>query len=132
MKDLLKNLLNNFFSRYQISLEVSSRSNDFRWIPLIWLKTSKSTINPKDNDIKRFQYTATVALNPDKIGKKSEINLKIKIEKRRNNSKKRIYKLFLMFSLKKKLYTAYVSKHNSKYGKKIVPLMFDKEVWYYL
>ena len=90
MKDLLKNLLNNFFSRYQISLEVSSRSNDFRWIPLIWLKTSKSTINPKDNDIKRFQYTATVALNPDKIGKKSEINLKIKIEKRRNNSKKRI------------------------------------------
>lgn len=37
-----------------------------------------------------------------------------------------------MFSLKKKLYTAYVSKHNSKYGKKIVPLMFDKEVWYYL
>ena len=90
MKDLLKNLLNNFFSRYQISLEVSSRSNDFRWIPLIWLKTSKSTINPKDIDIKCFQYTATVALNPDKIGKKSEINLKIKIEKRRNNSKKRI------------------------------------------
>ena len=85
------------------------------------IKTSKSTINPKDNDNKCFQYTATVAVNPDKIGKKSEINLKIKIEKRRNNSKKRIQKLFLMFSLKKKLYNAYVSKHNSKYGKKLFP-----------
>ena len=32
-----------------------------------WLKNKKSTINPKNNDYKCFQYTVTLALNLDKI-----------------------------------------------------------------
>ena len=34
-----------------------------------WLKDKKSTINPKNNDVKCFQYAATLALNLDKIEK---------------------------------------------------------------
>ena len=34
-----------------------------------WIKDKKSTINPKNNDYKRFQYAVTVALNHDKINK---------------------------------------------------------------
>ena len=34
-----------------------------------WLKNKKSTINPKNNDYKCFQYAATLALNLDKINK---------------------------------------------------------------
>ena len=34
-----------------------------------WLKDKKSTINPKNNDDKCFQYTVTLALNLDKIKK---------------------------------------------------------------
>ena len=32
-----------------------------------WLKKKKSTINPKHNDYKCFQYAVTLALNLDKI-----------------------------------------------------------------
>ena len=32
-----------------------------------WLKDKKSTINPKNNDDKCFQYAITLALNLDKI-----------------------------------------------------------------
>ena len=32
-----------------------------------WLKNKKSTINPKNNDYKCFQYAVTLALNFDKI-----------------------------------------------------------------
>ena len=34
-----------------------------------WLKDKKSTINPKNNDDKCFQYAVTLALNLDKIKK---------------------------------------------------------------
>ena len=34
-----------------------------------WLKDKKSTINPKNNDNKCFQYVVTLALNLDRINK---------------------------------------------------------------
>ena len=34
-----------------------------------WLKNKKSTINPKNNDDKCFQYAVTLALNLDNINK---------------------------------------------------------------
>ena len=34
-----------------------------------WLKDKKSTINPKNNDDKNFQYAVTLALNLDNIDK---------------------------------------------------------------
>ena len=43
-----------------------------------WLKNKKSTINPINDDYKCFQYSATLALNIDKIGKNPQRISKIK------------------------------------------------------
>ena len=43
-----------------------------------WLKNKKSTINPKNNDDKCFQYAVTLALNLDKIEKDPQRVSKIK------------------------------------------------------
>ena len=43
-----------------------------------WLKNKKSTINPKNNDYKCFQYVVTLALNLDKINNHPESISKIK------------------------------------------------------
>ena len=43
-----------------------------------WIKNKKSTINPKNNDYKCFQYAATLALNLDKINSHPERISKIK------------------------------------------------------
>ena len=43
-----------------------------------WLKDKKSTINPKNNDDKCFQYAVTLALNLDKIKKNPQRVSKIK------------------------------------------------------
>ena len=43
-----------------------------------WIKDKKSTINPKNNDYKSFQYAVTVALNRDKIRKDPQRVSKIK------------------------------------------------------
>ena len=40
-----------------------------------WLKDKKSTINPKNNDYKCFQYAVTLSLNLDKIKKKPTKNI---------------------------------------------------------
>ena len=43
-----------------------------------WLKNKKSTINPKNNDYKCFQYAVILALNLDKIKKDPQRISKIK------------------------------------------------------
>ena len=43
-----------------------------------WLKDKKSTINPKNNDNKCFQYAVTLALNLDEIKKNPQRIFKIK------------------------------------------------------
>ena len=43
-----------------------------------WIKNQKSTINPKNNDYKCFQYVVTLALNLDKINNHPERISKIK------------------------------------------------------
>ena len=43
-----------------------------------WVKDKKSTINPKNNDYKCFQYAVTVALSHDKINKNPQRVSKIK------------------------------------------------------
>ena len=43
-----------------------------------WIKDKKSTINPKNNDYKCFQYAVTVALTLDKINKHPQRVSKIK------------------------------------------------------
>ena len=46
--------------------------------PAKWLKNKLSTINPKNNDYKCFQYAVTVALNHDKINNHLQKVSKIK------------------------------------------------------
>ena len=46
--------------------------------PAKWIKDKRSTINPKNNDYKCFQYAITVALNHDKINKDPQRVSKIK------------------------------------------------------
>ena len=46
--------------------------------PPKWLKDKKSTINPKKNDHKCFQYVATLALNFDNINNDPEKIYKIR------------------------------------------------------
>ena len=43
-----------------------------------WLKNKKSTINPKNNDYKCFQYAVTLVLNLDKINNHLQRISKIK------------------------------------------------------
>ena len=43
-----------------------------------WIKNKKSTINPKNNDYKCFQYAVTLVLNLDKVNKHPQRVSKIK------------------------------------------------------
>ena len=89
--EVIKELFKSFLQRYQAGLQEKIRGSEFEFdgIYLLhynfnkislnrggsyiesakWIKDKKSTINPKDNDYKCFQYTVTVALNRDKIKK---------------------------------------------------------------
>ena len=44
-----------------------------------WIKNKKSTINPKSNDYKCFQYAVTVTLNHDKMNNDPQRVSKIKL-----------------------------------------------------
>ena len=97
--EVIKELFKSFLQRYQESLQEKMRGSevfdgihllyyDFNKISLNrggsykesakWIKDKKSTINPKNNDYKCFQYAVTVALNDDKINKNPQRVSKIK------------------------------------------------------
>ena len=87
--DVIKELFESFLQRYQESLQEKMRGSDFAFdgVNLLYydfnkislnrggsyiespkrIKDKKSTINPKNNDYKCFQYAVTVALNHNKI-----------------------------------------------------------------
>ena len=89
--EVIKELFKSFLQRCQEGLQEKMRGTvfefdgihllyyDFNKISLNrggsyiesakWIKDKKSTINPKNNDYKCFQYAVTVALNRDKINK---------------------------------------------------------------
>ena len=66
----------NFFY-YDFNKTSINRSGSYIDSPK-WLKDKKSTINPKNNDDKCFQYAVTLALNLDKIKKDPQRVSKIK------------------------------------------------------
>ena len=90
--EVIKELFKSFLQRYQEDLQEKMRSSDFEFdgIQLLyydfnkislnrsvsyiesakWIKDKKSTINPKNNDYKCFQYAVTVVLNRNKIKKR--------------------------------------------------------------
>ena len=98
--EVIKELLKSFLQRYQEGLQEKMRGSEFEFDgihllyydcnkislnrggsyiePAKWIKNKKSTINPKNNDYKCFQYAVTVALNRDKINKNPQRVSKIK------------------------------------------------------
>ena len=114
-----------------------------------WLKNKKSTINPKNNDYKCFQYAVTLALNLDKINKNSRRISKTKPFIEEYNWKDIDFpstsKAWKKFELNnevalnilyvphntKKVEIAYKSKHNLTRGKQVILLMIrNSENWY--
>ena len=99
--EIIKLLFGSFLQRFEENLQEKMRGSDFefdginffyynfnniksiyRGGPYIdspkWLKDKKSTINPKNNDHKCFQYAATLALNFDNINNHTEKISKIR------------------------------------------------------
>ena len=94
--EIIKSLFESFLQRFEENLQEKMRETDFEFdgnnffnykfnktsiyrgglyidSPK-WLKDKKSTINPKSNDLKCFQYAATLALNFDNINNHPEKN----------------------------------------------------------
>ena len=116
-----------------------------------WLKNKNSTINPKNNDDKCFQYAVTLALNLDKIEKDRQTVSKIKpyIEKYNwedidfpstskdwkkfeCNNEVALNILYVPYNTKK-INIAYKSKNNLTQERQIILLMIsDVQQWHYL
>ena len=98
--EIIKELFRSLLQRYQENLQEKMKGLDFAFDRVNylyydlnkisiskdgsdidspkWLKNKKSTINPKNNDYKCFQYAVTLALNLDKINNHPERISKIK------------------------------------------------------
>ena len=116
-----------------------------------WLKDKKSTINPKNNDDKCFQYAVTLALNLDRIKKDPQRIYKIKplIEKYNwedidfpstskdwkifeSNNEVALNILYVPYNAKK-INIAYKSKNNLTREKQVILLMISNgQNWHYL
>ena len=99
--EIIAELFKSFIQKYEENLKNKVRGSDFEFegvnflyydfdeISLNsggsyidspkWLKDKKSTINPKNNDHKCFQYAVTLALNLDKINKHLKEYLKLNL-----------------------------------------------------
>ena len=116
-----------------------------------WLKDKKSTINPRNNDHKYFQYAVTLALNLNRINKHLQRISKIKPfidqynwkdidfpvtskdwKKFELNNEISLNILYVPHNTRK-IHVAYKSKHNLTRENQIVLLMItDGEKWHYL
>ena len=98
--EVIKELFKSFLQRYQEGLQEKMRGSEFEFdgVNLLyydfnkisltrggsyiesakWIKDKKSTINPKNNDYKCFQYAVTAALSYDKINNNPQKVSKIK------------------------------------------------------
>ena len=116
-----------------------------------WLKNKKSTVNPKNNDDKCFQYAVTLALNLDNINKLPQRVSKIKpfidqynweaIDFPPTNKDWRNLELNNDIALNilyiphntKKIQLAYRSKNNLTCDKQVIlSIITDGEKWHYL
>ena len=98
--DIIKELFEPLLQKYQKGLKEKMRGSEFVFdsddllyhtlhkislnrggsyiVSPKWLKTKKTTVNPKNNDDKCFQYTLTVATNHKQIKRHPERMSKIK------------------------------------------------------
>ena len=171
--DIIEELFKSFVQKYEENLQNKMRGSDFEFdgvnflyydfneISLNrggscidspkWLKDKKSTINPKNNDDKCFQYAVTLALNVDNIDNHPERISKIKPFINQYNWKDidfpSISKDWRKFELNNevvlnvlyvsrntgKIQVAYKSKNNLTCDKQVILLMItDGEKWHYL
>ena len=172
--EVIKALFKSILQKYQESLQEKMKGSDFTFDGINylyydlnkitiskggsyidspkWLKNKKSTINPKNNDYKCFQYAITLALNYDKIDRNPQRISKIKpfIENYNwknidfpstrkdwnkfelNNNNIALNILYVPFNTKK-IEIAYKSKHNLTRDNQIILLMISNgENWHYL
>ena len=173
MDEIIEELFKSLLQRYQENLQEKMRGSDFAFDGVNflyydfnkisinrggsyidspkWLKDKKSTINPKNNDHKCFQYAVTLALNLDKINDHPERVSKIKPFIEQYNWKDIDFpstsKDWKKFELNneialnilyvphntKKIEIAYKSKHNLTREKHAILLLTSNgENWHYL
>ena len=171
--EIIKSLFESFLQRFEENLQEKMRGSDFEFDDINffnynfnetsiytggsyldspkWLKDKKSTINPKNNDLKCLQYAATLALNFDNINNHPEKIFKIRPfidqynskdidfpptnkdwKKFELNNKVALNILYISHNTKK-IQLAYRSKYILTYNKQIILLMItDGEKWHYL
>ena len=171
--EIIKGLFESFLQKYEENLQNKMRGSDFEFdgvnflyydfnkISLNrggsyidspkWLKDKKSTINPKNNDHKCFQYAVTLALNLDTINKHPQRISKIKSfidqynckdidfpstskdwRKLELNNEIALNILYVPHNTRK-IQVAYKSKQNLTCDKQVILLMItDGEKWHYL
>ena len=161
--EVIKSLFKSFLQRFEENLQEKMRRSDFEFDGTNffyynfnktsiyrggsyidspkWLKDKRSTINPKNNDHKCFQYAATLALNFDNINNHPEKISKIRpfidqynwkdIDFPPTNKDWKKFELNSYVTLNilyiphntKKTQLAYRSKYNLPYDKQIILLM---------
>ena len=174
INEVIKVLFKSLLQKYQENLQEKIKGSDFTFDginylyydlnkvsiskggsyidSLKWLKNKKSTINPKNNDYKCFQYAITLALNYDKIDRTPQRISKIKpfIENYNwkdidfpstrkdwnkfelNNNNIALNILYVPFNTKK-IEITYKSKYNLTREEQIILLMKSNgEKWHYL
>ena len=171
--EVIKELFKSFLQRYQEGLQKKMSGSDFEFdgIHLLyydfnkislnrggsyiecakWIKDKKSTINPKNNDYKCFQYAVTVVLNHDKINKDPQRVSKIKPfinqynwndiafpstgkdwKKFELNNESIALNILYVPHNTGKIHLAYNSKYNLTCEKQVILLMItDSEKWHY-
>ena len=171
--EIIEELFESLLQRYQENLQGKMRGSDFAFDGVNflyydfnkisisrggsyidspkWLKNKKSTINPKNNYYRCFQYAGTLALNLDKINNHPERISKIKPFIEQYNWKDIDFpstsKDWKKFELNneialnilyvphntKKIQIVYKSKHNLTREKQVILLMISNgENWHYL
>ena len=171
--EIIKELFKSILQKHQENLQEKMRGSDFAFDGVNflyydlkkisiskggsyidspkWLKDKKSTINPKNNDYKCFQYAVTLALNLDNINKNSQRISKIKpfIEeynwkdidfpstskdwKKFELNNEVVLNIVYIPHNTKKIEIAYKSKHNLTREKQVILLMISNgENWHYL
>ena len=171
--EIIKELFKSLLQRYQENLQEKMRGSDFVFDGVNflyydfnkisisrggsyidspkWLKDKKSSVNPKNNDHKCFQYAVTLALNLDKINDHPERISKIKpfIEeynwkdidfpstnkdwKKFETNNEAVLNILYVPHNTKKIEIAYKSKHNLTREKRVILLMISNgKNWHYL
>ena len=170
---VIKLLFESFLQKYEENLQEKMRGSDFEFDGVNflyydfnkrsinrggsyidspkWIKDKKSTINPRNNDHKCFQYAVTLALNLNRINKDPQRVSKIKpfIEKYNwedidfistskdwkkfeSNNEIALNILYVPHNTRK-IHIAYKSRHNLTRKKQVILLMISNgQNWHYL